>query len=47
MKKLIAVRINEKDFEALAKLAKKKRETVSFLIQQSIREYLAREVGKS
>jgi predicted transcriptional regulator len=42
VKKLRAVRINDKHLEELEKLAKKQRETVSFLIQQAIREFLER-----
>jgi predicted transcriptional regulator len=41
-KQLRAVRIKERDLEALKKLAKKEDETVSFLIQQAIREFLKR-----
>ena len=40
VKKLRAVRINEQHIEELEKLAKKEGETVSFLIQQAIREFL-------
>jgi predicted transcriptional regulator len=46
VKKLRAVRINEKHLEELAKLAKKQGESVSFLIQQAIREYLERKAAK-
>jgi predicted transcriptional regulator len=46
VKELRAVRINEKHLEELAKLAKKDGETVSFLIQQAIREYLERRAAK-
>jgi hypothetical protein len=42
VKKNTAVRINEKHLEELAKLAKKEGESVSFLIQQAIREFLDR-----
>jgi predicted transcriptional regulator len=42
VKKLRAVRIKERDLEELEKLAKKEDETVSFLIQQAIREFLDR-----
>ena len=41
-----AVRINERHIEELEKLAKKEGETVSFLIQQAIREYLERKATK-
>jgi predicted transcriptional regulator len=41
-----AVRINEKHIEELEKLARKGGETVSFLIQQAIREYLERKAAK-
>jgi predicted transcriptional regulator len=46
VKELRAVRINEKHLEELAELAKKDGETVSFLIQQAIREYLERRAAK-
>jgi predicted transcriptional regulator len=46
VKELRAVRIHEKHLEELAKLAKKDGETVSFLIQQAIREYLERRAAK-
>jgi predicted transcriptional regulator len=42
VKKLRAVRINGRHLEELKKLAKKEGETVSFLIQQAIREFLER-----
>jgi predicted transcriptional regulator len=42
VKKTKAVRINERHIEELEKLAKKEGETISFLIQQAIREYLER-----
>lgn len=42
VKRTKAVRINERHIEELEKLAKKDGETVSFLIQQAIREYLER-----
>jgi len=41
-----AVRINQRHIEELEKLAKKEGETVSFLIQQAIREYLERKAAK-
>jgi predicted DNA-binding protein len=41
-----AVRINERHIEELKKLAKKEGETVSFLVQQAIREYLERKAAK-
>src|ERR1700691_6105968 len=41
-KKQRAVRIKEQDLERLKKLAKKEHETVSFLIQTAIREFLDR-----
>jgi predicted transcriptional regulator len=41
-----AVRINERHIEELDKLAKKEGETVSFLIQQAIREFLERKASK-
>ena len=37
-----AFRVNEKHIEELKKIAKKEGETISFLIQQAIREYLER-----
>jgi hypothetical protein len=40
VKKTKAVRINEQHIEELEKLAKIEGETVSFLIQQAIREFL-------
>jgi predicted transcriptional regulator len=43
VKKLRAVRIKERDLEELEKLAKKQEETVSFLIQRAIREFLDRQ----
>jgi len=46
VKKLTAVRINEKHLEELAKVAKKEGETVSFLIQQAVRELLERKRKK-
>jgi predicted transcriptional regulator len=45
-KKTKAVRINEQHIKALEKLAEKEGETVSFLIQQAIREYLERKAAK-
>jgi predicted transcriptional regulator len=45
-KKLRAVRIKERDLEALAKLAQKEDETVSSLIQRAIREFLERSAKK-
>lgn len=42
VKKLKTVRIKERDLEELERLAKKEDETVSFLIQQAIREFLER-----
>lgn len=45
-KKLRAVRIKERDLKELVKLAKKEDETVSFLIQQAIREFLDRRVKR-
>jgi predicted DNA-binding protein len=41
-----AVRINKRHIEELEKLAKKEGETVSFLIQQAIREYLEGKAAK-
>jgi predicted transcriptional regulator len=41
-----AFRVNEKHIEELAKIAKKEGETISFLIQQAIREYLERKAAK-
>jgi predicted transcriptional regulator len=41
-----AFRLNEKHIAELEKLAKKEGETVSFLIQQAIREYLERKAAK-
>jgi hypothetical protein len=46
VKKLRPVRINERHLEELEKLAKKDGETVSFHIQQAIREYLKRKAAK-
>jgi len=46
VKRNTGVRINEKHLEAIAKLAKKDGESVSFLIQQAIREYLERRAAK-
>ena len=40
------VRINTRHLKELEKLAKKEAETVSFLIQQAIREYLERKGAK-
>ena len=45
-KKQRAVRIKEQDLERLEKLAKKEHETVSFLIQTAIREFLDRREEK-
>jgi len=42
VKELTAIRINEKHMEELRKLAKKEGETVSYLIQQAVREFLDR-----
>jgi len=47
VKKLRAVRIKERDLEELKKLAKKEDETVSFLIQKAIREFLDKERSKT
>jgi predicted transcriptional regulator len=38
--------VNERHIQELEKLAKKEGETVSFLIQQAIREYLGRKAAK-
>ena len=46
VKRLKAIRINEKDLAELKKIARKRGETVSFLIQQAIREYLERRAAK-
>ena len=46
VKKTKAVRINEQHIEALERLAKKEGETVSFLIQQAIREFIERKTAK-
>jgi predicted transcriptional regulator len=46
VKKQRAVRIKEQDLERLEKLAKKEHETVSFLIQTAIREFLDRKESK-
>jgi hypothetical protein len=40
------VRINERHVEELEKIAKKDGETVSFLIQQAIREFLEKRAAK-
>jgi predicted DNA-binding protein len=47
VKKTKAVRISERHIEELEKLAKKEGETVSFLIQQAIREYLERKAAQN
>jgi predicted transcriptional regulator len=47
VKKLRAVRIKERDLEELEKLAKKEDETVSFLIQKAVREFLDRIKSKT
>jgi predicted transcriptional regulator len=47
VKKTKAVRVNERHIAELEKLAKKEGETVSFLIQQAIREFLERKAAKS
>lgn len=44
-KTLTSVRIKERDLEALKKLAKKEDESVSYFIQQAIREFLDRHKG--
>jgi predicted DNA-binding protein len=41
-----AFRVNEKHIEELKKHAKKDGETISFHIQQAIREYLERKAAK-
>jgi hypothetical protein len=46
VKVLRAVRINEKDVQSLKKLAKTEGESISFLIQQAIKEFLARKAAK-
>jgi predicted DNA-binding protein len=46
VKKLRAVRINARHMEKLKKLAKKEGETVSFLIQQAVREFLEKRAPK-
>jgi predicted transcriptional regulator len=46
VKKTKAVRINQRHIEELGKLAKKEGETVSFLIQQAVREFLERKAAK-
>jgi len=46
VKKTKAVRINERHIQELEKLAKKEGETVSFLIQQAVREFLERKASK-
>jgi predicted transcriptional regulator len=46
VKKQRAVRIKEQDLERLEELAKKEHETVSFLIQTAIREFLDRKESK-
>jgi hypothetical protein len=45
-KKQRAVRIKEQDLQRLDKLAKKEHETVSFLIQTAIREFLDRKESR-
>ena len=45
-KKLTAVRIKEMDLKELARLAKKKEETVSSLIQRAVEQYVERETKK-
>jgi predicted transcriptional regulator len=42
VKKLKSLRINDSHLAALTELAKREGETVSFLIQQAIREFLER-----
>ena len=42
VKQFTGVRINTQHIEALAKLAKKTGDTVSYHIQQAVREYLAK-----
>ena len=42
VKRTKAVRVNEQHLEKLEEIARKEGETVSFLIQQAIREYLER-----
>jgi predicted transcriptional regulator len=44
VKVLRAVRINKKDIQRLKKLAKVEGESISFLIQQAIREFLDRKM---
>jgi predicted transcriptional regulator len=46
VKVLRAVRINQKDIQRLKKLAKTDGESISFLIQQAIKEFLARRTTK-
>jgi hypothetical protein len=46
VKKLRAVRINARHMEELKKLARKEGETVSFLIQQAVREFLGQKAPK-
>jgi predicted transcriptional regulator len=46
VKKTKAVRINERHIQELEKLAKKEGETVSFLMQQAVREFLERKAAK-
>jgi predicted transcriptional regulator len=46
-KVLRAVRIKEGDLKALERLAKKEDETVSFLIQRAIREFIERMAKKA
>jgi predicted transcriptional regulator len=42
VKSLTAVRIKDRDLEALAKIAKKEDETVSSLIRRAVEEYVKR-----
>jgi predicted transcriptional regulator len=46
-KKLTAVRIKPRDLDELARLAKKEDETVSFMIQRAIREFIERMARKA
>ena len=46
VKKLRTVRINARHMVKLKKLAKKEGETVSFLIQQAVRQFLEKKAPK-
>jgi predicted transcriptional regulator len=47
VKQLTAVRIGERDLKKLAEIAEKEDETVSSLVRQAIKEFLARQKLKA